>query len=70
MSNQLPTIYIISDGTGETASTMVQAAVIQFPEQEVHLVRCKNIRTEDQVENLIAQIAEKKGFIVGMVLQP
>ena len=70
MTNQLPTIYIISDGTGETASTMVQAAVIQFPEQEVHLVRCKNIRTENQVENIIDQISEKKGFIVHTVVSP
>ena len=70
MNSPLPTIYIISDGTGETASTMVQAAIIQFPDQEVHLVRCKNVRTESQVENLIEQISEKKGFIVHTVVSP
>ncbi len=69
-STDLPTIYIISDGTGETASTMVQAAIIQFSDQEVHIVRCKNIRTEVQVENLVDQIAEKQGFIVHTVVSP
>ncbi len=70
MTHPIPTIYIVSDGTGETASTMVQAAVIQFPDQEVNIVRCKNIRTEQQVESLIEQISEKGGFIVHTVVGP
>ena len=62
------TIYIISDGTGETASTMIRAALVQYSEAEIHLVRCKNIRTEQQVEPLIDEAFEKRGLIVYTVV--
>lgn len=62
------TIYIISDGTGETASTMIRAALVQYADKEVQMIRCKNIRTESQVEPLIDECFERKGFIVYTVV--
>lgn len=61
-------IYIISDGTGETAATMIRAALVQYADKEIHLLRCKNIRTEDQVLPLIDEAADKKGMIVYTVV--
>lgn len=58
------TIFIISDGTGETASTMVRAALVQYAEQDINVVRCKNVRTEDQILSLIEEVFQKKGVIV------
>ena len=55
MKSPSGTIYIISDGTGETASTMIRAALVQYSNQEINMVRCKNIRTEDQVIPLIEE---------------
>lgn len=62
------TIYIISDGTGETAAMMIRAALVQYSDKEVQMVRCKNIRTEDQVEPLVDECFERKGMIVYTVV--
>jgi [pyruvate, water dikinase]-phosphate phosphotransferase / [pyruvate, water dikinase] kinase len=63
-------IYIISDGTGETASAMVRAALVQFHEKDASIVRCKNVRTEDQVDSLLEEAAQRKAFIVFTVVSP
>ncbi|MGE0763715.1 MAG: pyruvate, water dikinase regulatory protein [Bdellovibrionales bacterium] len=73
MSTQPPadpsgSVYIISDGTGETASTMVRAALVQYPDCELNIVRCKNVRTEAQVDTLIEDIHQKSGLIVFTVV--
>lgn len=62
------TIFIISDGTGETASTMVRAALVQFSDREVNIVRCKNVRTEEQVDSLIDEVFQKRGLIAHTVV--
>jgi len=62
------TIFIISDGTGETASTMVRAALVQFSDREVNIVRCKNVRTEEQVDSLMEDVFQKRGLIAHTVV--
>ncbi len=61
-------LFIISDGTGETASQMVRAGIIQYAHQDIHIVKCKNVRTDSQVDPIIAEAAEKKGLIVFTVV--
>ncbi len=68
MTESTGTVYIISDGTGETASTMVRAALVQYPDTELNIVRCKNVRTEAQVDNLIDEVFQKQGLIVFTVV--
>ncbi|MCB0350347.1 MAG: kinase/pyrophosphorylase [Bdellovibrionales bacterium] len=68
MSENKYTIFIISDGTGETASQMVRAGLIQYATQDMNIVKCKNVRTEAQVEPLIDDVAAKKGMIVYTVV--
>jgi regulator of PEP synthase PpsR (kinase-PPPase family) len=62
------TIYILSDGTGETAATMIRAALVQYPEHDISMIRHKNIRTEDQVEPIIQDAFERKGLIAYTVV--
>lgn len=62
------TIFIISDGTGETASQMVRAGLVQFAEHDIQIVKCKNVRTEAQVEPLIDDVAQKEGMLVYTVV--
>lgn len=57
------TIYILSDSTGETAATMIRAALVQYPQNEVSLVRCKNIRTEEQAERVLEECFERRGMV-------
>lgn len=62
------TIYIISDGTGETAATMIRAALVQYPNSEINIVRSKNIRLDSQVEPVIQDAADRKALIVHTVV--
>src|SRR5271156_582078 len=64
------TVYIISDGTGETASTMIRAALVQYHDKEINIVRCKNVRTDGQVDALIEEVFEKRGIIAYTVVSP
>ncbi len=64
------TIYILSDGTGETASAMTRAALVQHPGQDVQIVRCKNVRSEEQVEALMTEAFERKALIVYTLVSP
>jgi [pyruvate, water dikinase]-phosphate phosphotransferase / [pyruvate, water dikinase] kinase len=68
MSDKKYSLYIISDGTGETASQMVRAGLVQYANKDIHIVKSKNVRTETQVEPLIDEVAEKGGIIVFTVV--
>jgi regulator of PEP synthase PpsR (kinase-PPPase family) len=64
------TIFILSDGTGETAATMIRAALVQYSDQEINIVRCKNVRTEEQIDALIDDVHSRKGIIVFTMVSP
>lgn len=63
-------IIIISDGTGETASLMTKAAVIQFSEREISYTRYKNIRTQVQIEAIFEDAASRHDLIVYTLVAP
>jgi [pyruvate, water dikinase]-phosphate phosphotransferase / [pyruvate, water dikinase] kinase len=63
-------IFILSDSTGETAITMVRAALVQYSQQEVHIVRHKNLRTEEQVLKIIDDCFKDKGIIIFTFASP
>lgn len=63
-------VYIISDGTGETAANMTRAALVQYEQMEINIVRCKNVRTDAQVESVLGEAFEKKGIIIHTVVSP
>ncbi|MDZ4678386.1 MAG: pyruvate, water dikinase regulatory protein [Oligoflexia bacterium] len=68
MSNIGGTIFIVSDGTGETASAIVKAALVQYPDRDISLVRCKNIRTEEQLDGIIEEVKARDGAVVFTVV--
>jgi len=57
-------IYIVSDGTGRTAEQALNAALIQFPELKVNLIRKPKVRTEQKVTSVILDAKKTGGFIV------
>jgi [pyruvate, water dikinase]-phosphate phosphotransferase / [pyruvate, water dikinase] kinase len=61
------TVYIVSDGTGETASTMIKAALVHYTSIEANIVRCKNVRTESQMDSVVADAFEAKAILVHTV---
>jgi [pyruvate, water dikinase]-phosphate phosphotransferase / [pyruvate, water dikinase] kinase len=61
-------IYVISDGTGETAMTMTKAALVHYTSHDLNIVRFKNIRTEQQVDATIDEAFQKKAIIIHTVV--
>lgn len=64
------TIYILSDSTGETAATMVRAAIVQYNSSEMDIVRCKNIRSDEALLKTIDECFEKRGMIAHTFASP
>lgn len=57
-------VYVVSDGTGRTAEQTLMAALTQFPAFSVEVILRNEVRTEQTVEEIVAEAAEEKGFIV------
>lgn len=57
-------IFVVSDGTGETAMGMLKAALVQYEGLDIKLSRFKNVRNPNQIERILEQAKEEKGFVV------
>jgi len=53
--NSLPTLFIVSDGRGETCQNILHAALVQFEDQDFDMVRRPNVRSAEQVEKLVEE---------------
>ncbi|MSP19847.1 MAG: kinase/pyrophosphorylase [Bdellovibrionales bacterium] len=62
------TIFLISDGTGETADQMIKAALVQYMRTGLKIIRYKNIRTEIQVRSIFEEAHAIKAIIVYTVV--
>jgi len=58
-----PTIYVVSDGRGETAEQVVKAAALQFENRSYRLSLKHDIRSPDQVGPIVERAAERGGVI-------
>lgn len=63
-------IIILSDGTGETASQITKAAMVQFSDKDVYFTRYKNIRTKAQVEAIFDEAAIHHDLVVYSIVSP
>jgi [pyruvate, water dikinase]-phosphate phosphotransferase / [pyruvate, water dikinase] kinase len=57
-------VFVVSDGTGETAEQIVKAALVQYAPDGVKVIRHKNIRTESQVIPIVQEAADSQSVIV------
>lgn len=57
-------IYVLSDGTGETAMNMLQAALVQYHNSDIKIIRVKNVRSPSQIERTMEEVKEDNGFVV------
>jgi regulator of PEP synthase PpsR (kinase-PPPase family) len=57
-------IYVVSDATGETAERMIQAALVQFKNAPVSVIRHGHVRTAKRVRTLVREAASQKSLIV------
>ncbi len=63
-------IIIISDGTGETASLMTKAAMLQFSDKDIFFTRYKNIRTRTQIDAIFQDAALRCDLVVYTIVSP
>ncbi|TDY50651.1 hypothetical protein C7445_102211 [Alicyclobacillus sacchari] len=64
------TIYVCSDSLGDTAEAVVQAAIHQFDMRRVQIVRCAQLRTEDEIRDVVETAERSGGFIAYTLVQP
>lgn len=67
MENKIAYIYLISDSTGETAVTMTRAATVHYTQVDIHMVRNKNVRSEEQVDRVIDEAFPRNALIIHTV---
>ena len=65
-----PIIFTVSDGTGETAVSIVRAIKVQFDDAEIHLDRFNKIRTREFLEDILLSAKEKNAIIVATLVDP
>lgn len=56
-------LFIVSDGTGETAYRMLKAALLQF-EQDILMTRYGNVRTKREIRKILQSASRNDTFLV------
>ena len=57
-------VFIVSDATGDTGEMVVRAALSQFEETQVLMERFGQVRTEEQVGDIIRRAASVRAVVV------
>ena len=63
-------LYLISDATGETVQSVSRACLAQFPDIKPTEHLWTMIRSEAQVDDVIASLTEKPGFVLFTLVNP
>jgi regulator of PEP synthase PpsR (kinase-PPPase family) len=58
------TIYVLSDATGETATLLLKAALVQFKQDDINFFRYKNVRNKDQLLSILDHLPDSSGLLV------
>jgi regulator of PEP synthase PpsR (kinase-PPPase family) len=63
-------IWVISDGSGSTAERVLHASLVQFGQENVEVRRIPDVRTKEQIEQIVASAAKKKGLVAYTLVTP
>lgn len=61
-------IFVISDGTGKTAFSVVQAALLQFELPRVSILRFTNVRDKEEIYSIMDMVRVQKDIVVYTVV--
>ena len=61
-------LYIISDGTGETAAIVARAVLVQYKHDNVNIIRYQNIRSKKQIYSIINNIEKENSLILYTII--
>ncbi len=67
-SHKFQMIYVASCGEGINAFNLVESTLVQFPENEISVVKVPHIRTESQVDELIEKVQDIESLIVHTIV--
>jgi [pyruvate, water dikinase]-phosphate phosphotransferase / [pyruvate, water dikinase] kinase len=65
-----PVVYVISDSAGETGSSVIQAAAVQFHPAEVEIRRVPFVADTQVLDRVIEQARRDRGLIVFTIVIP
>ncbi|MGF1469576.1 MAG: pyruvate, water dikinase regulatory protein [Sandaracinaceae bacterium] len=65
-----PTIFVVSDSTGETAERVVRAALLQFPDHRVRVRLFMRVRDQEAVSEVLSKAAEVGAMVVFTLVSP
>ncbi len=57
-------VFVVSDATGATCETVVKSALSQFENVDVKIERCPQVRTDEQIEEIMQKAARVQGVVV------
>lgn len=63
-------LIVISDGTGETATSMARAAMKQFAGKDIYFTRYKNVRTIEHIDAIFNEAAIHHDLILYTIVSP
>jgi regulator of PEP synthase PpsR (kinase-PPPase family) len=63
-----PIIFTVSDGTGETAVSIVRAIKVQFDDTEIQVEKFNKIRKREFLEDILLSAKDKNAIIVATVV--
>lgn len=58
-----PTLFVVSDGRGQTCSSVLHAALVQFEGQPHQIVQEADVLTRERVEAIVAEAARCHGVV-------
>lgn len=64
MSTEPLEIHIIADSTGESGARIARAALAQFPDQDIDIVRHRRISKKEHVETALAELPLDRPIVV------
>jgi len=65
-----PTLFVVSDGRGQTGAAVMKAALVQFEGQRYTIVREANVRTREHVETIVEAAARTRGVVLYTLVAP
>jgi [pyruvate, water dikinase]-phosphate phosphotransferase / [pyruvate, water dikinase] kinase len=66
----LPVVFTVSDGTGETALSIVKAVKVQFENAEIEIERFNRIRTREVLESILERALNSRATVVATIVDP
>jgi regulator of PEP synthase PpsR (kinase-PPPase family) len=64
------TVFLLADGTGETAQKVTTAALTQFGSSEVETVSFTRVRSKVEIREIMERAAKASAFVVYTVIDP